>query len=56
VWRAEHFSGWTTQMLDRSDVADAFQLKLQQSQLRHVTSSQAAAASLAENYVGLKVV
>jgi p-hydroxybenzoate 3-monooxygenase len=45
-----------TQMLHRTDVRDAFELKLQLSQLRYVTSSQAAAASLAENYVGLEVV
>jgi p-hydroxybenzoate 3-monooxygenase len=56
VWRAEHFSWWMTQMLHRSDVRDAFELQLQLSQLRYVTSSQAAAASLAENYVGLVTV
>jgi p-hydroxybenzoate 3-monooxygenase len=56
VWRAEHFSWWMTQMLHRSDVRDAFELKLQLSQLRYVTSSHAAAASLAENYVGLVTV
>ena len=32
---------------------DAFQQKLQRSQLDYVVSSQAAATSLAENYVGL---
>ena len=32
---------------------DAFQQRLQLSQLRYVISSRAAAASLAENYVGL---
>ncbi len=51
VWRAEHFSYWMTTMLHRiSD--DPFDLKLQLSQLRWVTTSQAAATSLAENYVG----
>ena len=56
VWRAEHFSWWMTSMLHRPDGADDFDLKLQLSQLRYVTTSTAAAASLAENYVGLETV
>jgi p-hydroxybenzoate 3-monooxygenase len=56
VWRAEHFSWWMTQMLHRPDDQDTFDLRLQLSQLRYVTTSQAAAAALAENYVGLDVV
>jgi p-hydroxybenzoate 3-monooxygenase len=56
VWRAEHFSWWMTQMLHRPDGQDAFDHKLQLSQLRYVTGSPAAAAALAENYVGLEVV
>ena len=53
VWRAEHFSWWMTSMLHRLDGDDPFDLKLQLSQLRYVVSSEAAARSLAENYVGL---
>jgi p-hydroxybenzoate 3-monooxygenase len=53
VWRAEHFSWWMTSMLHRFPGDDAFQRRLQRSQLEYVTSSQPAAASLAENYVGL---
>jgi p-hydroxybenzoate 3-monooxygenase len=53
VWRAEHFSWWMTHMLHRDPGGDAFDLRLQLSQLRYVTSSEAAARSLAENYVGL---
>ena len=53
VWRAEHFSWWMTSMLHRFDAADEFDLRLQLSQLRYVTTSTAAATSLAENYVGL---
>jgi len=53
VWRCEHFSWWMTSMLHRSPDADAFELKLQLSQLRYVTTSEAARRSLAENYVGL---
>jgi p-hydroxybenzoate 3-monooxygenase len=56
VWRAEHFSWWMTQMLHRPEDGDAFDLKLQLSQLRYVASSHAAATALAENYVGLDTI
>jgi p-hydroxybenzoate 3-monooxygenase len=54
VWRAEHFSWWMTAMLHRFADDDAFQQRLQLSQLRYTVSSRAAATSLAENYVGLE--
>lgn len=53
VWRAQHFSWWMTSMLHRFDQHDVYQHQLQLSQLRYVTSSEAAARSLAENYVGM---
>jgi len=53
VWRAQHFSYWMTTMLHRFPMDDAFQRKLQLAQLRWVSSSRDAAASLAENYVGI---
>jgi p-hydroxybenzoate 3-monooxygenase len=53
VWRAEHFSWWMTSMLHRFPDDDGFQHRLQRSQLNYVVGSRAAAASLAENYVGL---
>ena len=53
VWRAEHFSWWMTSMLHLAPGADPFERRLQLSQLRYLTSSPAAATSLAENYVGL---
>jgi p-hydroxybenzoate 3-monooxygenase len=53
VWRAEHFSWWMTSMLHRFPDDDGFQHRLQRSQLDYVVGSRAAAASLAENYVGL---
>ena len=56
VWRAEHFSWWMTSMLHRLPGGDPFDLKLQLSQLRYVTTSEAAARSLAENYVGIEFV
>jgi len=53
VWRAEHFSWWMTAMLHRFPDDDSFHRRLQRAQLEYVVSSRAAAASLAENYVGL---
>jgi p-hydroxybenzoate 3-monooxygenase len=53
VWRAEHFSWWMTSMLHRFPDESGFQVRLQHAQLRYVTSSRAAATSLAENYVGI---
>jgi p-hydroxybenzoate 3-monooxygenase len=53
VWRAEHFSWWMTSMLHRFPGDDGFQQRLQRSQLDYTVASHAAAASLAENYVGL---
>jgi p-hydroxybenzoate 3-monooxygenase len=41
-----------TTMLHKFDGDDPFDARLQLSQLRYVTSSAAAATSLAENYVG----
>ena len=54
VWRAEHFSWWMTTMLHRRPDGDAFDLRLQLSQLRYLRTSTAAATSLAENYVGIE--
>jgi len=53
VWRAQHFSWWMTSMLHRFNDNDPYQAQLQLSQLRYTATSPAAAASLAENYVGL---
>ena len=53
IWRVEHFSWWMTSMLHRFPGDDAFQQRLQRSQLEYVVSSRAAATTLAENYVGL---
>jgi p-hydroxybenzoate 3-monooxygenase len=54
VWRAEHFSWFMTSMLHRLEHGDEFDAKLQLAQLAYVCSSERAAASLAENYVGLE--
>ena len=52
VWRAEHFSAWMTGLLHRDPGGDPFEHKLRLSYLRYVTTSMAAATTLAENYVG----
>jgi p-hydroxybenzoate 3-monooxygenase len=51
VWRCTHFSWWMTSMLHLS--GDEFDEQLQLSQLRWLTSSEAGARGLAENYAGL---
>ncbi|MGH2876486.1 MAG: 4-hydroxybenzoate 3-monooxygenase [Solirubrobacteraceae bacterium] len=56
VWRAEHFSYFMTTMLHRDPQQDEFAYQLQLSNLRYLATSDAAAASLAENYVGLPTV
>jgi p-hydroxybenzoate 3-monooxygenase len=57
VWRAEDFSYWMTLLLHRQpDDADGFMANLQRSRLRYVARSEAAARSLAENYVGMETV
>jgi p-hydroxybenzoate 3-monooxygenase len=53
VWRCTHFSWWMTTMLHAS--GDPFDAQLQLSQLRWVTSSEAGATGLAENYAGLTI-
>ncbi len=52
VWRVQHFSWWMTWMLHRHGGDDRFQQQLQLSELAYVTGSEAAARTLAENYVG----
>jgi p-hydroxybenzoate 3-monooxygenase len=52
VWRAQDFSNYMTQMLH--DLGGGpFQRRLQLARLEYVARSEAAAKSLAENYVGL---
>ncbi|MDF5757287.1 4-hydroxybenzoate 3-monooxygenase [Spongiactinospora sp. TRM90649] len=53
VWRAQHFSWWMTHLLHTFDDEDAYGERLQTSYLDYVTSSEAAATTLAENYVGM---
>jgi p-hydroxybenzoate 3-monooxygenase len=53
VWRAQDFSSFMSGMLHRMPDDGGFRTRLQHAQLEYVCSSEAAATSLAENYVGL---
>jgi p-hydroxybenzoate 3-monooxygenase len=53
VWRCTHFSWWMTTMLHTG--SDPFDHQLQLSQLRWVSTSEAGATGLAENYAGLPI-
>jgi p-hydroxybenzoate 3-monooxygenase len=53
AWKAQRFSWWMTSMLHRFHEENAFRHRLQVAELDYVTSSRAAATTLAENYVGL---
>jgi p-hydroxybenzoate 3-monooxygenase len=52
IWRAERFSWWMTRQLHRFP-GDAFDVRLQLTELEHLFESRTAQASMAENYVGL---
>ncbi|GAA2601311.1 4-hydroxybenzoate 3-monooxygenase [Winogradskya consettensis] len=54
VWQVQRFSNWMTSMLHRPGSQDAFGHRLQLAELAYVTGSDAAATTLAENYVGLR--
>ncbi len=53
VWKVQRFSWWMTSMLHRFEGDNGFDQRRQLAELDYVTSSRAAAQSLAENYVGL---
>ena len=53
VWKTQRFSWWMTSMLHRFDERGPFDERVQLAELDYVTSSRAAAQTLAENYVGL---
>ena len=53
VWRVQDFSSYMSLMLHRFSGDDGFKSRLQRAQLKYVCRSEAAARSLAENYVGL---
>jgi p-hydroxybenzoate 3-monooxygenase len=53
VWYAQRFSWWMTQIMHRFPNESAFDRRRQLSDLDYLTASDAAARSLAEQYVGL---
>ncbi|MDX6355148.1 MAG: p-hydroxybenzoate 3-monooxygenase [Streptomyces sp.] len=53
VWRAEHFSYTMTTLLHSDPTETDFDRGLRRSHLHYLTTSPAAATSIAENYVGL---
>lgn len=53
IWKAERFSWWMTTLLHRFPDDGPFALKMQEAELDYLTSSKAAMAAMAENYVGL---
>jgi p-hydroxybenzoate 3-monooxygenase len=53
VWKGQRFSWWMTQMLHRFSFENDFDHRRQLAELDYVTTSEAAAISLAENYAGL---
>jgi len=55
VWKAQRFSWWMTQLFHLDPSHNAFDRRRQLAELDYVTSSQAAARSMAENYTGLPV-
>ena len=53
VWKVQRFSWWMTSMLHLFQNENAFDKRRQLAELDYVTTSRAAALSLAENYTGL---
>lgn len=53
IWKVQRFSWWMTMMFHRFQNEDSFSHNLHLAELDYLTSSRAAATSLAENYVGL---
>jgi len=53
VWKVQRFSWWMTSLLHKFESDGAFDQRRQMAELDYVTSSRAAATTLAENYVGL---
>jgi p-hydroxybenzoate 3-monooxygenase len=53
VWKVQRFSWWMTTLLHRFDDDAPFDARLRRAELAYITSSRAAATTLAENYVGL---
>lgn len=55
IWKAQRFSKWMTSLLHRNYAHTPFEYSLQLTELDYVTTSRAAAESLAENYIGMPI-
>jgi p-hydroxybenzoate 3-monooxygenase len=55
VWKTQRFSWWMTSMMHRMPDANEFDHRRQLAELDYITSSEAGAKTLAENYVGLPI-
>jgi p-hydroxybenzoate 3-monooxygenase len=55
IWKAQRFSWWMTQIFHCFPDEVPFDRRRQLAELDYLTTSRAAALSLAENYVGLDV-
>lgn len=53
IWQVEYFSWWMTDLLHDFEGEDSIHRHFRRAQLERVTQSRAAAATMAENYVGL---
>ncbi len=53
IWKVQRFSWWLTSLMHRFPDASPFDRRRQIAELDYVSTSRAAAKSLAENYVGL---
>ncbi len=53
VWKAERFSWWMTGLLHSFPGESEFDWRIRQAEFRYIAQSRAAAAAVAENYVGL---
>ena len=53
VWRVQEFSSWMSTLLHRMPETDPFEERILRARLEWTCTSDAAARSLAENYVGL---
>jgi len=55
IWKAQRFSWWVTTLMHRSEEDSDFDRRRQLAELDYLSSSQAAALTFAENYVGLPI-
>jgi p-hydroxybenzoate 3-monooxygenase len=53
IWKIQRFSWWVTTLMHRSDEDNDFDRRRQLAELDYLSTSQAAALTFAENYVGL---